>query len=50
MTEPLVARGPVVASVSKEFLGDLYEAGRKIWNAQFITHQLQTITVKRGDL
>ncbi len=50
MTEPLVARGPVVARVSEEFLGELYEAGRKIWNAQFITHQLQTITLKRKDV
>ncbi len=50
MTEPLVARGPVVARVSKAFLEELYEAGRKIWNAQFITHQLQTITLKRKDV
>jgi len=50
MTEPLVARGPVVARVSEEFLGELYEVGRKIWNAQFITHQLQTITLKRKDV
>jgi hypothetical protein len=50
MTEPLVARGPVVARVSEEFLGELYEAGRGIWNAQFITHQLQTITLKRKDV
>jgi len=49
MTEPLAARGPVVASVSNESLGDLYESGRKIWNAQFITHQLQTIVLKRED-
>ncbi|HYC20239.1 MAG TPA: hypothetical protein VEF35_06430 [Candidatus Bathyarchaeia archaeon] len=50
MTEPLVARGPAVARVSKAFLEELYEAGRKIWNAQFITHQLQTITLKRQDV
>jgi hypothetical protein len=50
MTEPLVARGPVVARVPKAFLEELYEAGRKIWNAQFITHQLQTITLKRKDV
>jgi hypothetical protein len=50
MTEPLVARGPVVARVSEEYLGELYEAGRQIWNAQFITHQLQTITLKRKDV
>jgi hypothetical protein len=50
MTEPLVARGPVVARVSEDLLGELYEAGRKIWNAQFITHQLQTITLKRKDV
>ena len=50
LTEPLVARGPVVARVPKDFLGELYEAGREIWNAQFITHQLQTITLKREDV
>jgi len=49
MTEPLVAKGPVVAKVSEESLGQLYEAGKRIWNAQFITHQLQTITLRRGD-
>jgi hypothetical protein len=50
LTEPLVARGPVVARVSNDFLGELYEAGRRVWNAQFITHQLQTITLKRKDV
>lgn len=50
LTEPLMARGPVVARVSKDFLGALYVAGREIWNAQFITHQLQTITLKRKDV
>jgi hypothetical protein len=50
MTEPLVARGPVVARVSEDLLGELYEGGRRIWNAQFITHQLQTITLKRKDV
>jgi hypothetical protein len=50
LTEPLVARGPVVARVSNDFLGELYEAGRGVWNAQFITHQLQTITLKRKDV
>ena len=49
MTEPLVARGPVVARVPDNFLELLYEAGREIWNAQFITHQLQTITLQRKD-
>src|ERR1035437_8308103 len=50
LTEPLVARGPVVARVCKDVQGELYEAGRKIWNAQFITHQLQTMTLKRKDV
>jgi len=50
LTEPLVAKGPVVARVSKDALGELYEAGRGIWNAQFITHHLQTITLKRKDV
>jgi hypothetical protein len=47
LTEPLEARGPVVASVSDVYLGELFAAGREIWKAQFITHQLQTITLKR---
>jgi hypothetical protein len=49
MTEPLVARGPVVARVPDDFLEALYESGREIWNAQFITHRLQTITLQRKD-
>jgi hypothetical protein len=50
VTEPLVARGPVVARVSRDLLGELYEAGRKVWHAQFITHQLQTMTLKRQEV
>jgi hypothetical protein len=49
MTEPLAARGPVVARVPRDFLGELYEAGRMVWRAQFITHQLQTMTLKRQE-
>ena len=50
LSAPLGARGPVVARGSNDFLGELYEAGRGVWNAQFITHQLQTITLKRKDV
>jgi len=50
MTEPLVARGPVVARVSRDFLGELFEAGRNVWHAQFITHRLQTMTLKRQEV
>jgi hypothetical protein len=50
LTEPLVARGPVVARVAQEFRGALYEMGRAIWHAQCITHQLQTITLKRQEV
>ncbi len=49
VTEPLVARGPVVARVDEQFLGEIYEAGRKVWNAQFITHKLMTMTLKRKE-
>jgi hypothetical protein len=50
LTEPLAARGPMVAQVPEDYLRALYEAGRRIWNAQFITHQLQTITLRRGEV
>ena len=49
ITEPLVAGVPVVAKVEDEHLDDLYKAGKQIWNAQFMTHRLVTLTVSRVD-
>lgn len=47
ITEPLLAAGSVVAEVDKEHLDDLMEAGKAVWNAQYITHKLMTMTIRR---
>jgi hypothetical protein len=44
ITEPLMARGPVVARVRPAMLKRFFEMGRTVWNAQVRTHQLVTIT------
>lgn len=44
-TEPLMARGPVVAKVDDDCLELFFEAGRLIWEAQYRHHQLVTIIV-----
>jgi hypothetical protein len=44
-TEPLMARGPVVARVDDGCLDDFFKAGRLIWEAQYRHHTLVTITV-----
>jgi len=49
ITEPLMARGPVVGKVEKERLDDLCRAGRSVWNAQYMTHRLVVITVRREE-
>jgi hypothetical protein len=49
ITEPLASSGPVVAKVDKEGLGDLMKAGLGVWNAQYMTHQLVTMTVRRKE-
>jgi len=49
ITEPLQAPGPVVAKVDKECLGDLMKGGMSIWNAQYMTHCLATIIVRRKE-
>jgi len=48
-TEPLMARGPVVARVQKADLGKFYDAGRLIWENQYRHHKLVTITVSREE-
>ncbi len=49
ITEPLASPGPVIAKVDKEDLGDLMKAGLGVWNAQYMTHQLVTMTVRRKE-
>jgi hypothetical protein len=46
ITEPLAAPGPVIAKVDEEDLQDLWRVGRSVWNAQYMTHRLVTLTVK----
>ena len=46
-TEPLPARGPVFARTPQEHLKAFYDAGRHVWNAQYRTHRLVTLTVSR---
>ena len=48
-TEPLVARGPVVAKVPAHKLEDIWQGGRFVWHAQYMTHKLVTITVSREE-
>jgi len=47
ITEPLLAAGSVVAIVDKKDLDNLMKAGKAVWNAQFITHKLMTMTIRR---
>jgi len=46
-TEPLMARGPVVAKVDTEDLEAFFQAGRLIWEAQYRHHTVITITVSK---
>ena len=48
-TEPLMARGPVVAKAPSDKLEDIWKAGRVVWHAQYMTHELVTITVRREE-
>ena len=47
MTEPLLGSGSVAAKVDKENLDDFLKAGKHVWNSEFMTHRLVTITVMR---
>lgn len=47
ITEPLLAAGSVVAKVDNEQIDDLMKAGKAVWNAQFMTHKLMTMTIRR---
>jgi len=48
ITEPLPAAGSVVAKVDEEDLEDLMKAGMAVWNAQYMTHRLMIMIVRRG--
>jgi hypothetical protein len=49
ITEPLVAPGSVVAKVEGKYLDDLFKAGKQVWNSQYMTHRLVTLSVSRVD-
>lgn len=49
ITEPLVSSGAWIAKIEKEHLDDLMKAGMSIWNAQYMTHHLVTMVVKREE-
>ncbi|CAH1668783.1 hypothetical protein [Chelatococcus asaccharovorans] len=47
ITEPLVARGPVLARVPVEQLDAFWTFGRDVWEASYRKHELSIITVVR---
>lgn len=49
-TEPLMARGPVIAKVDDQCLGDFYRAGRLIWEAQYRLHEVVIIDVSSREV
>lgn len=50
ITEPLVARGPVIARVAPEQLDAYWQFGRDVWEASYRKHELSIITViRQGD-
>jgi hypothetical protein len=49
VTEPLLAPGSVIAKVDEESIDDFLKAGKSVWNAQYMTHRLVTITFKRKE-
>lgn len=48
-TEPLPARGSVVARVDEEDMDNLVKGGKYVWNAQYITHLPTIMVVKRSE-
>jgi hypothetical protein len=46
-TEPLPARGGVVARAIGKDLNELVKVGKAVWNAQYITHSLITVIARR---
>lgn len=49
ITEPLVARGPVIARVPAEQLDAYWQFGRDVWEASYRKHELSIITVVRKE-
>jgi hypothetical protein len=49
ITEPLLASGSVVTKVDNESLNDLMKAGMSVWNSEYITHCLITMTITRKE-
>lgn len=48
-TEPLPARGSIVAKVHGEDMDNLVKAGKAVWNAQYMTHRPMTMIVSRKE-
>jgi len=46
-TEPLPARGSLVAKVREEDMDDLVKAGKAVWNAQYMTHRPMIMIARR---
>jgi len=46
-TEPLPARGSVVARTIPDDMSDLVRAGKYVWNAQYLTHQPVIMITRR---
>ena len=49
ITEPNVSGGSVIAIVNSEDLDDLVKAGQAVWNAQYMTHRLVILEVRREE-
>jgi hypothetical protein len=49
ITEPLASSGSWIAKVDPDCLDDLMKAGKTVWNAQYMTHRLVTMTVRRKE-
>jgi hypothetical protein len=47
ITEPLPAGAPIVAIVDKKDLEKNIQAGKAVWQAQYLTHKLVTVLVRR---
>jgi len=47
-TEPLPAGGSVVAKVDEKDMKDLVEAGKAVWNTQYMTHRPMIMIARRG--
>jgi len=49
VTEPLPAGAPVVAKIDKNDLEKNYQAGRAVWQAQYVTHLTVIMVARRKE-